>query len=120
MANTHIITFIQHLSEIEIKIAGDYLSRSQGLFSDEKNEDSKELQLFRYIISNRSASISDQDILSNIGIKDLSHLKTHLYNKVLESLASDKYLTNSSVFNEFDTVALSLKKKLLIFKINLR
>jgi len=120
MANLHIVPFIQSLSDIETRIVEDYLQKSQPLFSKEENKESKELTLFRFITANRQKSITDEDILSHVDIRDLSHLKVHLYNKALEALTSDKFLENSSVFNDYDTAILSLKKKLLIFKISLR
>jgi tetratricopeptide (TPR) repeat protein len=120
MANLHIIPFIQSLTEAETRIAEDHLQKSQPLFSDDPGKESKEYILFKYVISNRQHEISDQDILRHIDIRDLTHLKVHLYNKILESLIFDRYITNSLVFNEYDTAVLLLKKKLLEFKINLR
>jgi hypothetical protein len=118
MANSHIITFIQNLSEAETKIAEDYLQKSKALFSE--SAESKELQFFKYLVLNRSRPISDEEIVKAIPIKDLSHLKINVYNKVLESLTLDKHIFNASIFNEYDSVIFSLKKKILTFKINLR
>ncbi|MFL5763810.1 MAG: tetratricopeptide repeat protein [Bacteroidia bacterium] len=120
MANTHIFTFIQYLTEIETRIAEDHLSKSQGLFANENGTDSKELALFKYLIANRSRTVTDKEVTAHLDVKDLSHLKTHLYNKVLESLSHDKFITNASVFNSYDTAVISLKKQLLIIKISLR
>src|ERR1043165_3654347 len=120
MANLHIIPFIQSLSETEIKVADDHLQKSQPLFSDDTNKESKEYLLFKYIISNRQKTITDNDILSHIQIKDLTHLKVHLYNKVLESLTFDKYITNTDIFTPYDSTFFVLKKKLLAFRTQIR
>ena len=98
MANHHIITFIQSLTDIEIKIVEEHLHKSQPLFATDKNTVSKEFRLFKYIISNKTISITDDDILKEIPTKDISNLKKDLYDKVIEPLTFDKYITNYAIF----------------------
>src|ERR1043166_8378428 len=120
MANQYIIPFLQSLSDVELRVAEDYLQKNQPLFSDGKTTESKELSLFRYIVQNKDKKIGDNEILEKVDIKDLSHLKVHLYNKVIESLTFDKYISNDSVFNENDIASFRVKKLLLFFKIQFR
>ena len=117
MANHHIITFIQSLTDIEIKIVEEHLHKSQPLFATDKNTVSKEFRLFKYIISNKTISITDDDILKEIPTKDISNLKKDLYDKVIEPLTFDKYITNSAIFNDNSILIFKLKKKLLVFRI---
>lgn len=116
MANNHIISFIQSLSVTETKIVDDYLQKSQPLISDEAKIVTKEYEFFKFIISNKSISISDEDIHNAFEIKDLSNLKINLYNKVLEAFTFDKYISNP-LFNDNSKLIFKLKKKILVLRI---
>lgn len=118
MANLHIIPFIQNLTPAEIRLAEDYISKSAPLVA--KEEDGKELTLFRYIIKNNKKEITDEDIVKETKTVSPSHLKTNLFNKVLESLTLDKYITNTDFFSDSDIYSFTLRKKILIAKISLR
>ncbi|MCE3278679.1 MAG: hypothetical protein K0S44_870 [Bacteroidetes bacterium] len=118
MANHHIISFIQHLSPVEIRQVDDYLSKSSALFS--KDEEGKELRLFKFLISNKHKNITEEDINLEIQTASLSHLKSNLFSKVLEALTLDKYIHNSDVFSQNDIINFSLRKKILVCKIALR
>jgi tetratricopeptide (TPR) repeat protein len=117
MANPHIISFIQGLSAIESRLVEESLSKSQSLF--EKNE-VMEVTLFKYIIQNKKIIVSDEMIIEITGTKRVSDLKNNLFNKVLEALTFDKYITNHSLFNENDIVYFTLKKKLFVCRVSLR
>ena len=117
MANNHIISFIQSLSDLEIKIVEEHLQNSQPLFAEGKSSISKELLFFKYIISNKSIDITDEDILKAIPSKDLSNLKKDLYDKVLEALTFDRHISNSTIFNDNSILIFQLKKKLLLLRV---
>jgi hypothetical protein len=117
MANTHIISFIQGLSPIEIRIVEEYLNKNQALF--EKNE-AMELSLFKYIIKNKREKITDEIIINETATKRVTDLKNNLFNKVLEALTLDKHITNSELFSDSDIYSFILRKKLLVCKISLR
>ncbi|MDQ3048433.1 MAG: hypothetical protein M3R27_12865 [Bacteroidota bacterium] len=115
MANTHVISFIQSLSNEEIKISKDYLIKFQPLIGNEK--ESKEFKLFEYILNNQNSSISDNELIKATETKDIRHLKNNLFHKILESLTLDKHLDNKSIFNDYDRISLQLKKQILSVRI---
>lgn len=117
MANSHIFSFVQGLSSIEIRLVEEYLNKSQALF--EKNE-LMEVTLFKFILKYKTEKITDEMIIKETGTKRVADLKNNLFNKVLEALTLDKYITNVEVFNQNDIVNFTLRKKLLICKISLR
>jgi tetratricopeptide (TPR) repeat protein len=118
MANLHIIPFIQNLTPVEIRVAEDYIVKSAPLVA--KEETAKELSLFKYIIKNNKKEITDEDIVKETQTVSPAHLKSNLFEKVLESLTLDKYITNSELFSDSDTYSFVLRKKLLICKISIR
>ncbi|MGQ0827541.1 MAG: tetratricopeptide repeat protein [Bacteroidota bacterium] len=119
MANFYIIKFIQNLSTVEISIIREHLKNIRTLFPSE-NKEIKEVKFFEYLMANKYKSITDIDIAKEIQTTDVRHLKHNLYNKVTEALIFDKYISNSDTFNEYDIISFRLKKKLLLFKIQLR
>lgn len=119
MANTHINQFIQSLSPAEIRVVDDYLQRLKPRIGNEEGE-LKEFQLFKLLISNKNKIITDAEIIEATNTERASSLKSNLYQKVLEAFSFDKHITNVNIFNEYDIISFTLKKKLLTFKILLR
>jgi hypothetical protein len=119
MANPHIISFIQGLSSIEIRLVEDNLSKTQALFDSDTHE-VMEVKLFKYITTNKKEKITDEIIIRETGTKRVTDLKNNLFNKIQEALTQDKYITNNSLFSENDIVNFTLRKKLLVCKISLR
>jgi hypothetical protein len=117
MANTHINQFIQSLSVAEIKLVEDHLQKSRSVIANEDGEEMMELKLFKLLISNKNKNITDEEIIKATHTKRAASLKTNLYQKVLEAFSFDKHITNTDLFNEYDSISFKLKKKLLIFKI---
>ncbi|MCW3082706.1 MAG: hypothetical protein JWP12_72 [Bacteroidetes bacterium] len=120
MANPHLINFIQGLSPVEIRLVEDHLNKTQALFDHNNKDGLMEIKLFKYIVANKKENITDDLIASETGTKRVSDLKNNLFSKVLESLTLDKYITNSSLFNENDSIHFILKKKLLACRISIR
>lgn len=119
MANLHLINFIQGLSALEIRLVEDHLNKTQALFDNHK-DGLMEIRLFKYIVANKKENITDEMIFAETGAKRISDLKNNLFSKVLESLTLDKYITNTSLFNENESIYFVLKKKLLACRISIR
>jgi tetratricopeptide (TPR) repeat protein len=119
MANPHIISFIRGLSAAERRLVEEHLSKSQALF-EESNHELMELKLFKFILVHESDIITDEEIINETSSKRVTDLKNNLFQKVLEALTLDKYITNSTLFNEHDRIFFQLKKKLLLCRITLR
>jgi len=119
MANPHLITFIQSLSPIEVRLVEDHLNKTQALVDPQK-EEAMEVKLFKYLVTHKKDNVTDEQIIIETATKRVSDLKNNLFNKVLEALTLDKYITNTSLVNENDIIIFSLKKKLLACKVSIR
>lgn len=119
MANSHIISLIQGLSSLEIRLIEEHLNKTQALF-EKDNYMAMEIKLFKYIVANKQEIITDDIIISQTGTKRTTDLKNNLFSKVLEALTQDKYITNTELFNQIDIANFTLRKKLLISKISIR
>ncbi|MGQ0827537.1 MAG: hypothetical protein ACT4ON_03975 [Bacteroidota bacterium] len=120
MANTHINQFIQNLSENEIKLVEEHLQKLKPLFNNESDEEIKYLTVFKLLTTNKNKIFTDDEILKHVPSGRIAALKTNLYQKVLEAFSFDKHISNTGIFNEYDSISFILKKRLLIFKILLR
>jgi tetratricopeptide (TPR) repeat protein len=118
LANPHILSFIQSLSPVEIRLVEEQLNKVHSLF-DAKTP-SMELQLFRFLIKNKNENISDGIIEQVTGSKRVTDLKNNLFLKVIEITTLDKYILNNDLFNESDSMNFILKKRLLFCKISIR
>jgi tetratricopeptide (TPR) repeat protein len=118
MANPHLISFIQSLNPVEIRLVEDHLNRTHSIIDNSLV--TLELQLFQFIIHHKKEIITDEIIEKRIGAKRITDLKNNLFNKIIEAITLDKYILNTELFNESDSLNFDLRKKLLFCKVSLR
>jgi hypothetical protein len=106
MAYQYITNFISSLNKNEVQLVLDHFKNSISA----SNQIQKDLKLFKLLITNNTPE-NKLCIELDCSPGALRVLKNRLLEKIFEALTFDKHITNTDVFNNYDTTLFKLKKK---------